>query len=148
MTETTAPARRSIAALLEDGSRSLAMAGTAAPARRSGFRAPPVTSFDGRAILEQIERDKWVGLRDFSERIGWTDTGRRYAIREGLLEAEKVRNAPGQPYRITRDEACTLLFAAMLALAAGVAIAVMLRGVKGAGLTGGAAAAAIRSTTP
>jgi hypothetical protein len=86
-----------------------------------------------------------VRLRDLSSLIGWTETGQRYAVRTGLLEAEKVRNAPGQPYRITSDEACTLLLAALLALAAGVAIAVMLRGVKGAGLTGDAAAATIRS---
>jgi hypothetical protein len=118
---------------------------TSAPARRSGFFAPPTVPIDGPTVLEQLEHDDYVWLREFSERIGWTDQGRRYAVREGLLEAEKIRNAPGQPYRITSDEACTLLLAALLALAAGVAIAVMLRGVKGAGLTGDAAAAVIRN---
>jgi hypothetical protein len=119
---------------------------SAAPARRGLWTPPAVESIDGRAILGTIERSGgYVRLPDISQQIGWTRTGRQYAIREGLLEAEQVRNARGKPYRLTSDEAATLLLAAMLALAAGVAIAVMLRGVKGAGVTGAAAAAAIRN---
>ena len=125
----------------------IAMLETDAPARR-GLTAPPVVGrIDGKAILSEIGDKQYVRLRDLSPRIGWTGTGQGYAIRTGLLEAEKVHNAPGQPYRITKDEACTLLLAAMLALAAGVAIAVMLRGCKAAGLTGAAAATAIAAVT-
>ena len=116
----------------------------AAPARR-GMTAPPVVeSIDARAILGKIEQSPYVRLPDISKQIGWTRTGRQYAIREGLLEAEPM-GGRGNPYRLTRDEACKLLYAALLALAAGVAIAVMLRAVKGTGVTGAAAAAAIRN---
>lgn len=118
-------------------------AAAAVPLRR-GLWSPPVVDFSARAILSDIDQCPYVRLRDISPRIGWTPTGQKYAIREGLLEAEQVRG-PGSPYLITKDEACMLLLAAALALAAGMAIAVMLRSVKGAGITAAAAAAAIRN---
>ena len=118
----------------------------AAPLRRGLWSPPVVGKINGPAILGEIGNSPYVRLRDLSPRIGWTPTGQKYAIREGLLEAEHTRG-PRSSYLITKDEACTLLLAAMLALAAGVAIAVMLRSCKGAGITGAAAAAAIRNMT-
>jgi hypothetical protein len=108
------------------------------------------TTFDVAAILRDLERAEAerVQLADLSRRIGWSYAQQSKAISSGALEAERDLSDRRHPYLITRDEATTLLLAAVLALAAGVAIAAMLRGVKGAGLVGPAAAAALRSAVP
>jgi hypothetical protein len=113
---------------------------------RRGLRTPPVGGpIDREAILSEIDQAEQVRLRDLSRQVGWTQTGQKYAIRKGLLAAEPAER--GRAYVVSRDEAYTLLLAALLAFAAGVAIAAMLRALKGAGLEGAAAADAIRNMT-
>jgi hypothetical protein len=92
--------------------------------------------------IEQADADR-VRLYTISRRIGWDKAEQSRAISAGLLEVQGL-GGRGNPYTVTQDEARTLLLAAVLAAAAGVAIAAMLRGVKGAGLTGPAAAAVVR----
>lgn len=95
--------------------------------------------------LEQAEADR-IRLADLSRRIGWDRASQSHAITDHLLEAEQDRPGPGNPYTVTLDEAFTLLLAAVLACAAGAAIVAMLRGLKGAGVTGGLAAEVLRAT--
>lgn len=98
------------------------------------------------AILRDLDRaPERVRLADLSPRLGLTPKTQNTVIRAHLLEAEHL-GGRGNPYAISRDEARTLLLAVVLAVAAGVALSVMLRGVKDAGLVGTAAAAALRST--
>jgi hypothetical protein len=105
-------------------------------------------TIDAAAILRDLERvqAERVRLVDLSRRIGWSEVQQSKAIRAGLLEAERDATEPRtRPYTITRDEALTLLLAAVLALLAGAAIAAALRGVKSAGLTGPVAAEALHA---
>jgi hypothetical protein len=100
------------------------------------------STIDAAAILrdiEQAEADR-LKLADLSRAIGWSRAQQSKAIAAHLIDAEPGYG-PGKPYTVTKDEARTLLFAAVLAIAAGVAIAVMLRGVKGANLPADLAAA-------
>jgi hypothetical protein len=109
--------------------------------------APKVDALPLAKILADIEGREVVSLPELGARIGMGEQSRKYAIRAGLITptAPVVNRREG--YKITRDEAFTLLLAAALAVAAGVAIAVMLRGCKSAGLTGAAAASALRNMT-
>jgi hypothetical protein len=106
-------------------------------------------TIDAAAILRDLERAaeaERVRLVDLSRRIGWSEVQQSKAIRAGLLEAERDPTEPRtRPYTITRDDAFTLLLAAVLAFLAGSAIASALRGVQSAGLTGPAAAAAVHA---
>jgi hypothetical protein len=95
--------------------------------------------------LEQAEAER-VKLADLSRTIGWDRASQSHAIREGLLDAKQARPGPGNPYSVTRDDAITLLLAALLAVAAGVAIAAMLRGLKAQGVTGDLAAEVLHAT--
>jgi hypothetical protein len=106
-------------------------------------------AIDAAAILRDIEQAEAerVRLADLSRRIGWDKSLQSRALAEGLLEAERSPGR-GHPYTITRDDAVTLLLAAVLAFAAGVAIASMLRGLKAQGVTGDLAADVLRTTSP
>jgi hypothetical protein len=97
------------------------------------------------AILRDIDQAaaERVNLYTISRRIGMGKVEQSKAISAGLLEVQGA-GGRGHPYTVTQDEARTLLLAAVLAAAAAVSVAAMLRGVKGAGLTGPAAAAVIR----
>ena len=108
---------------------------------------PKVDAVPVAELLADIEGREVVSLPELGARIGMGEQSRKYAIRAGLITpaAPVVNRREG--YKITRDEACTLLLAAALALAAGVAIAVMLRGCKAAGLTGAVAATALHGMT-
>lgn len=115
--------------------------------RHGAFVAPSVDVLDVAALLAEIERHELISLPRLGAQIGLGEQSRKYAIRKGLIETAgplAVENRY-KGYAIKQDEAMTLLLAAALAVAAGVAIAVMLRGVKQAGLTGEAAASALRS---
>jgi hypothetical protein len=101
---------------------------------------------DVAAILADIERREFMPLPELGAKIGLGEQARKHAIHEGLIDANKRPSRLGG-YTVSRDEAITLLLAAALAIAAGVAIATMLRGIKGAGVTGAAAAAALQAMT-
>lgn len=67
-----------------------------ASARRAGLWSPPVVdAIDSRAILGDIEGREYVPLHDFAQRIGWTDTGQKYAVRAGLITPERIPHAAG-----------------------------------------------------
>jgi hypothetical protein len=97
--------------------------------------------------LEQAEADR-IQLADLSRRIGWSYAQQSKAISTGALEAERLETDRRYPYVITQDEALTLLLAAVLAVAAGIAIVAALRGLKGAGVTGQLAADVLHATVP
>jgi hypothetical protein len=110
----------------------------------------PTNTFDAASILRDIERAdqaEAVRLADLSRRIGWDKSSQSHAVHEGLLEAFRL-GGQGNAYGITRDDAMNLLLAAVLAVAAGVAIASMLRGLKSAGVTGQLAADVLHATVP
>lgn len=114
--------------------------------KRFGVLTPPRTDgpLNVAAILADIEQREFVPLPVLGAQIGMGSGARKYAISQGLIEANKRPSRSGG-YTVSCDEAATLLLAAVLAIAAGVAIAVMLRGVKGAGMTGAAASAALHA---
>jgi hypothetical protein len=113
----------------------------ATAARKSGpFAAPLFDPASAAAILRDIDQGaERVRLAALSPRLGLTPKAQNTMIREHLLAAERL-GGRGNPYAITRDDARTLLLAALLAVAAGVAIAVMFRGLINAGVTGKTAA--------
>jgi hypothetical protein len=101
----------------------------------------PTKTFDAAALLQHVEhaQGERVKLADIARPVGWDATSQSRALAEGLLEAERL-GGQGNPYGITRDDAMRLLLAAVLAVAAGVAIAAMLRGLRDLGVTGDSAA--------
>jgi hypothetical protein len=101
------------------------------------------------AILRDLEQAKAerVKLADLSRRIGWDKSLQSRAVHEGLLDVEQP-GGRGYPYMVTRDDAFTLLLAALVAVAAGIAVASALRGLKGTGVTGPLAAEVLRATIP
>jgi hypothetical protein len=119
------------------------------PAVRHGmFTAPKVDALHVAEVLAEIEAREFVSLPALGKQLGMGEQARKYAIREGLINPEPLDISKRyEGYKVNRDEAFTLLLAAALAIAAGVAIAVMLRGVKGSGLTGGAAETVLRTMT-
>jgi hypothetical protein len=114
--------------------------------RRKGGLVPPlVAEIDGPSLLAEIDAAKdGVRLVDLRPRIGLTSGAQHHLIAEGLLETMPGR-ARREGYVVSKDEACVLLLGALLAVAAGIAIATMLRGLKGAGMVGAVAAEAIRN---
>jgi hypothetical protein len=112
--------------------------------RRGPSVRPKVDTLDIPALLADIEAREFVALPDLGSKIGMGKEARKFAIHEGVISpaAPLVHRRDG--YKVTRDEALTILLAAALAVAAGVAIVVMLRGVKQTGLTGEVAAATLR----
>lgn len=117
------------------------------PARgRSGGLVPPVVDeIDGAALLAEIDAaDGGVRLVELRPKIGLTRSAQYHVLATELLEVVPGR-ARRDGYVVTQDEARVLLLAALLALAAGIAIATMLRGLKGTGINGDLAAEMIRS---
>lgn len=109
-----------------------------------GVYAPPrFDPADAATILADLDQAATVRLTDLRSRLGFSQDVQNNLITEGLLEAEHVPGR-GAPYVTSPDEARTLLLAVVLAVAAGVALAIMMRGVKGAGLTGALAAELLR----
>jgi hypothetical protein len=108
------------------------------------------TTIDAAGILRDLEHEQAeaVRLADLSRRIGWSYAQQSKAISTGVLEAKRLEADRRLPYVITHDEAITLLLAAVLAVAAGIAIAAALRGLKGAGVTGQLAADVLHATVP
>jgi len=116
---------------------------TAAAAKPGPFAPPRFDPADAAGILADLDQAATWRLTELRSRLGVSPDAQNTLIAEGLLEAEHVPGR-GSPYAITTDEARTLLLAVVLAVAAGVALAIMLRGVKGAGITGDLAAELLR----
>jgi hypothetical protein len=120
------------------------------PAIRRGSLVPPkVPALSVAELVADIEGREVVSLPELGKAIGMGEQARKYAIRSGLITptAPLAPGARHAGHTVARDEAFTLVLAAALAVAAGVAIAVMLRGCKVAGLTGAAALEALRAMT-
>jgi hypothetical protein len=114
---------------------------------RHGVNVPPkVDVLHVAEVLAEIEAAEFHSLPRLGEAIGMGNQARKYAIHEGLIKPEPLV-ARREGYKVNRDEAITLLFAAALALAAGVAIAVMLRGVRESGMPVSVVETALRSMT-
>lgn len=114
--------------------------------KRGALAPPKVDTVDVAGILADIEAREVVSLPELGAKIGMGEQSRKFAIREGLIEPEPLTSRR-EGYKVNQNEALTLLLAAALALAAGVAIAVMLRGCKATGLTGEVAGTALRNMT-
>lgn len=113
------------------------------PRTYNPLTAPPkVGAVDVQAILADIAARARVSLPELGARIGMDEQARAYAVREGLIETMPERG-PRNSYMIPPEEARRLLLAAVLAIGAGVALTIMLRGVKGAGLSSPAVLAAL-----
>lgn len=116
---------------------------------RRGLAAPPILDSppDVSRILAQIEQREFIPLAPLAEQLGISEQTRQRAIREGLIETAPVKAPDCRGHlrvrQVERDEALSLLLAAVLAFAAGVAVVVMIKAVKGAGLSGAAAAATL-----
>lgn len=105
---------------------------------------------DVAAILSDLEHRERVPLAGLSRQLGVSKNTQHYAVAQGLLKPVRapIPGTPGHPYVIGQEDASRLLLATVLAVAAGVAIAVILRGLVGAGVPGPAAAAMARSLRP
>ena len=107
----------------------------------------PSNTIDAAAILRDIDQAEAerIKLADLSRAIGWDASSQSHAVAEGLLDARRL-GGQGNPYGISRDDAFTLLLAAVFAVAAGIAIASALRAFKGTGITGDLAAEVLHAT--
>lgn len=123
------------------------MSSSTVPVRKGLSAAPLIPAMGGaeaRELLSEIEAAPVVRLVELRPRIGMTPLAQKHAVRTGALEVVPGREH-WEGYAITRDEARTLILATVLAIAAGLAVAAMLRGLKGAGIVGAVAAEAIRN---
>lgn len=93
-------------------------------------------------LLADLPETDVVPLPLIRERIGWSRQAQYNAINQGAICPVGKRGKAGC-YQVTRDDAVMILVAAALALAAGVAVIVMLRGLRGAGLDASVLASAV-----
>lgn len=93
-------------------------------------------------LLADLPDTEVIPLPLIRERIGWTRDAQWLAVKQGAIRPVEKRGKAGC-YQVTRDDAVMILLAAALALAAGVAVIVMLRGLQGAGLDASALASAV-----
>lgn len=128
----------------------LIMTITCGPVARASLQRGPLVApkidgpLDVAGILAEIEGREYMRFPELGRQIGLGPGQRAHVIREGLVTVIPCeRKSAGN--KVARDEALTLLLAAALAVAAGVAIAVMLRGVRETGLTGESAASVLRT---
>lgn len=86
------------------------------------------------AAVRELDPDTPVRLSHVSRAIGWSADAQSDAIKAGAVDPLPIPPAGRRGYMVSRDEALTILAAAILALAAGVAVVAVLRGVKATGL--------------
>lgn len=84
-------------------------------------------------LLADLPETDVIPLPLIRDRIGWTRDTQHDAISAGVIRPVEKRGKAGC-YQVTRDDAVTILIAAALAIAAGVAVIVMLRAIQGSGL--------------
>lgn len=93
-------------------------------------------------LLAALDGRDAIPLAVLRELIGWDRQAQRYAVQAGLIRPLPRRGAHGG-YRVTRDDAITILAAAALAPGAGVAVVTMLRTIQAAGISAPALANAV-----
>jgi hypothetical protein len=93
-------------------------------------------------LLADLPDTDVIPLPLIRERVGWSRDQQSDAVLQGAIRPIEKRGKAGC-YQVTRDDAVLILIAAALALAAGVAVIVMLRGIQGAGLSTSALASAV-----
>lgn len=93
-------------------------------------------------LLADLPDAEVIPLPLIRERVGWNRQQQHHAIEVGAIRPVEKRGKAGC-YQVTRDDAVLILIAAALALAAGVAVVAMLRGIQGAGLDAAALASAV-----
>jgi len=84
-------------------------------------------------LLANLPDTEVIPLPLIRERVGWSRDQQSDAVLQGAIRPVAKRGKAGC-YQVTRDDAVMILVAAALALAAGVAVVIMLRGIQGAGL--------------
>jgi hypothetical protein len=93
-------------------------------------------------LLDLYRSRERVSLAEVGEAVGMDRSARSRAVKDGSVHPVG-RAGLGGGYVITRDDALLIVVAAMIAVAAGIAVATALRGLAGSGLSGAALAAAI-----
>lgn len=86
-----------------------------------------------QALLADLPDAEVIPLPLIRERIGWNRQQQHHAVESGVIRPVAKRG-PAGCYQVTRDDAVTILIAAALAVAAGIAVVAMLRAIQGAGL--------------
>jgi hypothetical protein len=98
-------------------------------------------SATAQALLADLPDAEVIPLPFVRDRIGWTRDQQSYAVESGVIHPVDKRGKAGC-YQVTREDAVLILVAAALALAAGVAVVMMIRAIKDAGLNPSALAQA------
>ncbi len=93
-------------------------------------------------LADLPEAGEVIPLPAISKRIGWNYVNQHYAINAGMIRPLEKRGPHGA-YQVDREQAVMIMLAASIALACGVAIVVILRGMQGAGLDASALAQAV-----
>lgn len=120
----------------------------APPGERHGvLSAPKVDAIDVPALLELIGDRDVISYPELGKALGLGEQPRKYLIRHRLITPVAPLAAAKRSggYQISHDEAVTLILAAVLAVAGGVAVSVTLRSLKRSGLVGDAAERALRT---
>lgn len=94
------------------------------------------------ALLADLPDAEVIPLPIIRDRIGWTRDQQSYAVETGAIRPIDKRGKAGC-YQVTRDDAVMILIAAAIALAAGVAVVMVIRGIRDAGLNAPALAQAV-----
>jgi hypothetical protein len=84
--------------------------------------------------IRKLDPGTPVRLPAVSRAVGWSSGVQAYAIQTGAVEVLPGKPSGRRSYMITREEALRILAAALLAVAAGIAVVTMVRGVRTAGL--------------
>jgi hypothetical protein len=99
-------------------------------------------SATAQALLADLPDAEVIPLPFVRDRIGWTRDQQSYAVESGAIRPVDKRGKAGC-YQVTREDAVLILIAASLALAAGVAVVMMIRAIREAGLNTSALAQAV-----
>jgi hypothetical protein len=119
----------SVAVATESGVTRAKPRGQTGGRTREWVMADPTIS----GLLAGLPDMEVIPLPLIRDRVGWNRDGQSLAVKQGVIRPVEKRG-PAGCYQVTREDAIEILIAAALAFAAGVAIVVMLRAIKGAGL--------------
>jgi hypothetical protein len=86
------------------------------------------------ALVAGLPEGDTIPLPEVSRRVGWDPATQVRAIKDGLVETTGLPPAGKRGWQVTRQEALTILAAAALAFAMGLAVVSVLRGIKVSGL--------------
>lgn len=86
-----------------------------------------------QTLLADLPDADIIPLPLIRDRIGWSRDAQCHAVKSGVIRPVEKRG-PAGCYQVTRADAVEILIAAALAFAAGMAVVVMLRAIRGAGL--------------